>query len=199
MSVTIVTPTARRPEAVLKRLLDCVDGQTYKQWHHVVIVDDDTFDGYVSEEIMEDYAGFHRTFVTLGYRSNDSGNTPRQTCIERVDTDFIVFVDDDNVIFPNYLASFMAAFQRSPESSVALCRIIHLGPLPAHLCPPPKVLDGNPPIVQNVDTLQLCVRSAAMKAVTWLNAGYMADGHTIQRLASLYPFVLVHEILGVHM
>ena len=42
-------------------------------------------------------------------------------------------------------------------------KIIHVGPLPPNLGAPPKVLNGNPPVLQNIDTLQVCVKSQIMK------------------------------------
>lgn len=189
---TIITPTYNREEKILKRCLDSIDGQTYTKWKHLIIVDNIEIN--LSQELIDNYSSERRQFICLGRNSNDYGNSPRQLGIELADSDFIVFVDDDNVIFPNYLSVFA-----SQNKDLSICQIIHLGPLPQHLCPPPKILDGNPPILQNIDTLQICVRTELMKKYGWINRGYLADGYTIQNLAAHIEPHFIEEILGVHM
>lgn len=199
LSFTFITPTFRRPPAVLKRCLDSVEGQAYTNWRHIVVVDDVTVEAHIPADLLTTYTSPQREFVALGRASNNSGNSPRQFAIERATTDFVVFLDDDNVIFPNYLEAVAAALTADPAADMAICRIIHMGPLPPWLCPPPKVLDGNPPVLQNIDSLQATVRTSAMKEHTWLDRGYMADGYTLQSLATRYRHIHVPEILGVHM
>jgi glycosyltransferase involved in cell wall biosynthesis len=198
-SFTFITPTFRRPAAVLKRCLDSVEGQAYANWRQIVVVDDATVEPHIPADLLATYTSPQREFVALGRASNNSGNSPRQFAIERATTDFVVFLDDDNVIFPNYLEVMAAALIVEPTADMAICRIIHMGPLPPWLCPPPKVLDGNPPVLQNIDSLQAVVRTRAMKEHTWLDRGYMADGYTLQSLAAKYRHIHVSEILGVHM
>lgn len=198
-SFTFITPTFRRPPAILKRCLDSVEGQAYPHWRQIVVVDDATVEAHVPADLLAAYTSPQREFVALGRASNNSGNSPRQFAIERATTDFVVFLDDDNVIFPNYLEVMAAALTAVDSADMVICRIIHMGPLPPWLCPPPKVLDGNPPVLQNIDSLQATVRTRAMKEHTWLDRGYMADGYTMQSLAEKYRHIHVSDILGVHM
>lgn len=201
MSVTIITVTYNRSKEVLKRCLDCVESQTFKDWHHLVIVDDETIDQHISSHLLKMYSCQKREFLALGYHSNNWGNSPRQFAIEytKDHSKFIVFLDDDNVVFPNYLDTFMTYFQKHPSHDLVICRIIHLGPLPSFHCPPPKILDGNPPVLQNIDTLQVCLRSHIAKTFGWLDKGYMADGYTIQNFAEHCTYGFLEDILGVHM
>ena len=74
-----------------------------------------------------------------------------------------------------------------------------MGPLPPNLGAPPKVLNGNPPVLQNIDTLQVCVKSQIMKQHGWLNMGYMVDGYTIPILCKNWNCTFVDDILGIHM
>jgi glycosyltransferase involved in cell wall biosynthesis len=199
MSFTFITPTFKRSEAVLRRCLDSVNGQTYRNWKQIVMIDDVTHDGHVSKEVMNTYSSAQRQFFLLGQRSNNSGNTPRQRCIEMCDTDYIVFLDDDNVIFPNYLDVMLRALQSDEQPDMTICKIIHLGPLPPWLGKM-AVLDGKPPVLQNIDSLQIAVKTPLMKQIGWqVDKGYMADGYTIQKLAENCRYKHVDEILGVHL
>lgn len=196
--ITFITPTYKRDEKVLRRCLDCVEGQGFKEWTHLVIADDAALDGHVSAQVQEEYTHERRRFIALGHRSNNYGNTPRQLGIELAATPYVIFLDDDNVIFPNY-CSVMLRAMREASAQMVVCRIIHMGPLPQWLCPPPKVLDGNPAVLQNIDTLQVCVDAQVAKREGWMDKGYMADGHTLEAYAKACKTVHIDDILGVHM
>jgi len=200
MSVTIITPTYRRSEKVLRRCFQSIESQTYRQWHHLVVIDDCDHKAHLSEDLIKDYRSDRRSFICLEKNTNNYGNTPRHIAIQMVKTDYIVFVDDDNIIFPDYLETMVKSLQDQPEASVGICRIIHMGPLPQRLCPPPKIIDGQPPVLQNVDTLQMIVRAEVMKKEGWeVDKGYMADGYTIEKLCGKYRTIFIGDILGVHM
>jgi GT2 family glycosyltransferase len=83
------------------------------------------------------------------------------------DIDYIVHLDDDNVIFPDFVEEHVACLDNHPEADFSICRISHNGPLPTHLGTPPKILTGLPPVFRNIDTLQIMVRAKAMKACGW--------------------------------
>lgn len=198
--VTIITPTFKRDPKILKRCLDSINSQTYTHWYHIIIADDETLEGHVPKELIDEYTSEKRIFLPLGRRSNDSGNSPRIKGVEMINGDFTHFFDDDNVIFPNYLQTCMDYFKENPSKDMSICKIIHLGPLPQHLHPPPKVLNGNPPVLQNIDTLQVCIRSSVVKQYGWLETGvYLADGYTLENFAKHCSFGFIDEILGVHL
>jgi glycosyltransferase involved in cell wall biosynthesis len=197
MSITIITPTYNRDKNILLRCIKSVDSQIYQNFKHVIIVDDEKFEPHISSDFIDLYSNDKRTFIKLGYRSNNYGNTPRQTAINNANTDYIVFLDDDNIIFPNYLSELIKGID---DYDIGICKIVHLGPLPPKLYPPPKILDGNPPVLQNIDTLQVMVKTIIMKKEGWeVDKGYLADGYTIHKLCSKNNFVFINEILGIHM
>ena len=199
MSITIITPTYKRDSDILRRCIDCVESQTYKNWFHIVVVDDVGFEGNISQSLIDEYSSPKRKFICTGANSNNWGNTPKQHGIDAATTDFIVFVDDDNVIFPNYLNKFMRYFDTYPTHGMAICKIIHCGPLAPHWGEPPKIIDGNPPAVRNIDTIQICIRTAIAKDCTWLNLGYCGDGHTIVNFSNHCTFGYIPEILALHL
>jgi len=198
MSVTIITPTYNRDEKILLRCIKSVDSQIYQNFKHIIIVDDNYFnEKYISNDFIKKYSSNSRIFITLGYRSNNYGNSPRQKCIDDTETDYIVFLDDDNIIFPNYLYEMINGIK---NYDIGICKIIHMGPLPPNLHPPPKILDGNPPKLRNIDTLQIIVKSDIMKKEGWeIDKGYLADGFTIEKICKNNSFIFINEILGIHM
>jgi glycosyltransferase involved in cell wall biosynthesis len=198
-SITIVTPTFNRSSDILSRCIDCVEGQTYTNWHQIIIADDKDLSGHVCEEIQAKYASPKRTFMCTGSNTKNWGNTPKQYGINAAKSDFIVFVDDDNVIFPNYLMQFIKYFEENPSHGMAICKIIHCGPLAPYWGTPPKILNGNPPTVQNIDTMQICIRTPIAKECAWLDLGYCGDGHTINNFSNHCEFGYISEILAVHL
>ena len=197
MSVTIITPTFNRSQNIIKRCFASVDAQTYTNWNHLVLVDDEHLEPHLSSDII--HTNSKREFICMGKRTNNYGNSPRQLGIEKGCGDYFVFLDDDNVIFPNYLETLVKYLEDNTDKSIAICKIIHMGPLPGRFGEPPKILDGKPPVLQNIDTLQVCVRAEVVKKLGWLDKGYLADGYSIQNWAENYKYGFVDEILGVHM
>lgn len=197
MSITIITPTYKRDENILLRCIKSVDSQIYQNFKHIIMVDDINLEDHITSDFINSYSSDKRTFMSLGYRSNNYGNNPRQKCIEMTETDYIVFLDDDNVIFPNYLSELIKGVK---NFSIGICKIVHLGPLPAPLWPPPKIIDGNPPILQNIDTLQVIVKTEVMKKERWeVDKGYLADGYTLEKICKNNDYIFINEILGIHM
>ena len=198
----IITPTFNRSHAIIERCIASVDAQIHKNWKHFVIIDDvdKNKNKHVPQNLIEKYSSPKREFICLGHNSNNFGNSPRKLGINlSTENGYIVFVDDDNIIFPNYLSTFNKNIQPHPNIITHICKIIHMGPLPPNLGTPPKILNGNPPVLQNIDTLQVCVKSQIMKQHGWLNMGYMADGYTIQSLCKNWNYTYIDNILGVHM
>ena len=81
----------------------------------------------------------------------------------------------------------------------AICRIVHCGPLHPRFGLPPAVLTGVPPVTANIDTLQVVVRTQAMRESGWVLHGYLSDGATYEKLSRVYPWVQVDEVLGIHL
>ena len=64
---------------------------------------------------------------------------------------------------------------------------------------PPAVLTGIPPVTANIDTMQVVVRTQAMRESGSVLQGYLSDGATYERLSRAHPWVEVAEVLGVHL
>jgi|TARA_B110001450_G_scaffold195282_1_gene183632 glycosyltransferase involved in cell wall biosynthesis len=200
ISFAIITPTFNRSSDVLERCFASIDAQIYKNWKQIVIIDDDNIEKHISSKLVEKYSCDNREFICLGKNSNDFGNSPRTLGIKMASQEsYIVFIDDDNVIFPDYLSSFAKNIQLMPIKKIHICQIIHLGPLPSNLGTPPKIIYGKPPVLRNIDTLQICVAAEIIKQHGWLDMGYLADGYTIQSICKTLNYTYINKVLGVHM
>jgi glycosyltransferase involved in cell wall biosynthesis len=199
-TVTFVTPTYRRDAAVLRRTIHSVLAQTMPSWRLLLISDGK--EEKTPLELVRSTADLRIEYMVCtpkGEGERASGNNVRQFGLERVESRYVAFLDDDNIIFPDYVEVLSGALDRTPQVAMAIARIIHLGPLPARLHPPPKVLDGNPPVLHNIDTLQAMFRTPAMQKHGWLMRGYLADGFTFESMAATYGYILVNAVVGVHM
>lgn len=196
--VTIVTPTYRRDPATLARCLGCVRTQTVTAWRHVVCSDgvhepeverlldreeDPRFEYRVSSEHHGGFGAGVRQEILMGGQG----------------TEFIMFLDDDNLILPHYLEKMLSALEEARNGEqFAICSILHFGPLPFFMGRPPVILRGEPRVC-HIDTLQVVVRTAAMREVGWRDHGYVSDGVTYQALGERFGYVRVEECLGIHL
>jgi glycosyltransferase involved in cell wall biosynthesis len=197
--VSIITPTWRRAPEIVKRCLDCVRIQTYCTWEQIVCSDGKR------EAAIAKLAEARRDprvrYRALGEHRGDYANTVRATMLNEVAGEYVVFLDDDNIILPNYLERMVTALQEARNGEqFAICRILHFGPFHADLGDPPQLLTGIPPRVAFIDTLQVMMTAEAIRAVGWnTSEGYIADGHTFEALARRFRWVEMPECLALHM
>jgi len=206
LCIGIITPTFRRSVSILERCLLSIDQQTYPHWKHMVIVDDSDLHPHIAKQTQTRFSrGPQRQFSCLGYHSSNYGNDPRQHAIFHLffqECDFLVFIDDDNIVFPHYLETFVHAIQSNPSIQFWIVSILHCGPLPYETGIPPMVLKGNPIRVGHIDTLQVCIhRHSLMIHGGWnCHAGYTADGTTFERLSHLVSVSWISDsIQGIHL
>ncbi len=196
--ITIITPTWKRPIEIIERCIRSVDSQTHEDWEHIICSD-----GY--EENVEAHINAQknpkRKYMKLKEHGGIFANNVRQAALERAKGKYIVFLDDDNIIFPHYLEKMLKPLKESKEEvAFTICQIIHMGPLPEEKGEPPQILTGIPVKVRNVDTLQLMIKKDKLLRIGGWNqeAGYLADGYTFEELAKHYQYIEVPEILCIH-
>ena len=78
-----------------------------------------------------------------------------------------------------------------------------MGPLPSKLGNPPQIINGTPPVFQNIDTLQIMVKTSAMQTCGWTQnrgkQGYCNDGYTYERLGLMFKWIELPRLLAVHL
>jgi len=198
--VSVITPTWRRDPQVVSRNLDCMALQTMSSWEQVVCSDgEDEPEIRALIEGRKDVRYQYRN--TTGRKDGDFGNTVRSEMLQAARGKYTLFYDDDNVILPNYLEQMVGALEGSPECVMAVCHVMHFGPLnEAIIGKPPQVLTGLPVKLFHIDTLQVLVRTDIAKKCGWdTEHGYIADGYSLEKFGKAGAVVEVAEVLGVHL
>jgi len=196
--ISIITPTFRRAPQIIERCLNSVSLQTYPHWEQIVC-SDGLFEPQVGELIAQRNDPRFRYLVT-GQKYGDYGSGVRQEMMmTQAQGDYLVFLDDDNIIFPTFLEKMLNALgQDQHGAKLAICEILHFGPLQSFWGPPPVVLVGELKLY-HIDTLQIMIEKEAMQAVGWGDRSYFADGLTYEELGRRYPWVRVPECLCAHL
>jgi glycosyltransferase involved in cell wall biosynthesis len=194
--VSILTPTYKRN---LQSCINCVNWQTYTDWEHVIVSDGP--DPELREWLVNNnHLSEKRRYYELPENVGDYGASVRKWALPLLEGEYFAFLDDDNIIFPDFLNEFVITLNDSPnEVGFAICQIIHLGPLPDWIGPVPKVLTGEPVIIGAIDTLQVMAKKEAILKMGWNSeAGFHSDGATYEELSKKYSYLKIEKILGVH-
>ena len=200
--VAIITPTYKRDSKTLHRCIRSVLWQSYANIAHYVCHDGPWLEDEAVELLREEYQLVN--WINTPARTNSYGAGVRQFVMDNLpeDIDYIVHMDDDNVIFPDFVETHVICLENHPEADFSICKISHNGPLPTHMGTAPKILTGLPPVFKNIDTLQIMVRTKAMKSCGWSQytgeQGYCNDGYTYQRLGEMFRWVELPKLLAIH-
>lgn len=195
--ITIITPTLQRPPAVLARCIASVDRQTWSDWEHLICSDGQHEPAV--EELVHRGNDKRRRYLHMSRPLGHYGAGVRAALTLEVRSDYLAFLDDDNLIFPTYCERMVRALDAHSEAAFAICQIVHCGPLHPRFGLPPAILTGVPPISNNIDTLQVVVRTEAMQHSGWVLNGHTSDGDTYAKLSQHRAWVTVDEVLGIHL
>ncbi len=109
-TVDIIIPTFKR-EQLLKRTLNHVKKQTFKDWHCWIAEDGDTPD---CRNTVEPYLSDSR-FTFLPGRHTGSPGTPRNRALISGESPFVAFLDDDDIWLPEKLSKQIQFLDAHPE------------------------------------------------------------------------------------
>ncbi|MDY4576591.1 MAG: glycosyltransferase family 2 protein [Anaerobutyricum hallii] len=113
-NITVIVPVYNVKD-YLRQSLDSIIGQSYKNFK-VIIVDDGSTDGCAS--ICDEYAKSDMRMDVI--HKNNGGLMSAWVCgLERVQTEFVVFVDSDDYIAPDMLQLFVEK-QREHNADVVV-------------------------------------------------------------------------------
>lgn len=114
--VSVVIPTFRRPDK-LDRAIDSVLAQTYSEVE-VIVVDDndpDTEGRKLTEELMLKYEQEPRVKY-IKHERNKNGSAARNTGARNSDAEYVAFLDDDDVFYPQKIESQVNVLSRKDSS-----------------------------------------------------------------------------------
>lgn len=118
--VTVVVPVYE-VEEYLGDCLASIAAQTAIDDLRVVIVDDGSTDR--SGEIADEFAQQHPDRVLVIHQDNRGLGAARNRGLDAVDTEFVAFLDSDDLLPVDAVASLLAAMVLNPEADVAVGRM----------------------------------------------------------------------------
>jgi GT2 family glycosyltransferase len=199
--VTVITPTWNRPPEIIKRCIDSIRLQTTGDWVQLVCSNGPSEPPV--EALVRGMNDQRIRYADLGkpQGENNFGNAARKMMLTIAEGDYVAFVDDDNIVLPDFLETMVSVLDNSPDCDFAVCDIMHFGPLnEQEVGKPPIVLKGEPVKLYHIDPLQVVVRTKAIQEVGWdTEVGYLSDGVTLENLGKGRKYVKVDSLFGVHL
>jgi len=184
---TIITPTLQRDSLV--RCCESMDAQTYGDWQHIVMVDDEHKNRDLCIRIKQNDETGRRWVHDCGMRHANYGNTCRHEAWAGALGEWIWYVDDDNYIYDHETLSSIAAELSVLPEDIKFC----IFPIMRH----GRRFFNDPPGLCMTDTLNFIVRR---KVGRWPDIeAREADGHFIESLKKEYRYASFpnHKPIGV--
>lgn len=187
MKFSIIIPTYKR-HPLLKNLIQCIQKQTYPEYE--VFICSDGHDKDVQNMVLLLDERFHYTYIEN--KGKQFGHRQRNYIIDRVTGDYVLWIDDDNIIYKNYLE--MAKNNIQKNTGIVIHKIIHeLGVLP-------KKKDI---IFADIDTLNFIVKTEIAQKVKWKEDLYEADYYFIKECQEIcikenLKVVYSDKLIGEH-
>jgi glycosyltransferase involved in cell wall biosynthesis len=196
--VSIITPTFRADHAEIWRCVTSVLRQTYQNFEQIVASDGVHEHG--TEQLVLAFRDSRVRYIVTEHHHGVVGNGVRHEVMMRhASGRYLVFLDDDNIIFPTYLEKMLGALATARGGEkFAICEILHFGPVQPSVGVPPLVLPGEPKLF-HIDTLQVMVEAEAMRGIGWDSDSYHGDGIKYQELGARFSHVRVPECLCAHL
>lgn len=168
---TVITPTLLRES--LMQTCASLDQQSFRDWQHVIAVDVETDSSTVLPWTDE-----RRELLLCGKRYANFGNTPRFLAWEKAKGEYLIHLDDDNVLADRkVLEDIDRALFRAGEPQWALFPILRHG----------QRFFTDPPRSCHADTLNIVVKREIGR---WPNIpDYTADGIWIDGLVRDHSYV----------
>lgn len=104
----------------LRECLDSIIAQTYTQWVCLLVNDGSTDN---SQSIIDKYCAKDKRFIALSKTNEKSADLARKYAIDKVDTEWIMHVDADDVIAPDFIKK-MVSRQKETGADMVAARLI---------------------------------------------------------------------------
>lgn len=113
--VSVIIPTYNRAK-YLKRAINSVLNQTYKDVE-IIVVDDNNANSderAYTEQIMTEFVKYPNV-IYLKHEINLNGSSARNTGIHYAHGDYITFLDDDDIFFPERISKCVLCLEKNPS------------------------------------------------------------------------------------
>lgn len=188
MKFSIVVPTYKRP-ALLKEALVNILNQTYINYE--VLICSDGYDP-ADEAIVNEFDNRFKYYF-IENKGKQFGHRQRNAMMLNLTGDFVLWVDDDNIIYPNYLE--IASSKCLPNTGIVIHNIKHneVGIIPK----------TNSITYYEIDTLNFIVKTSLAKTIKWDEQQYWADFTFIKTCENAcknlgLQIVYSNELIGEH-
>ena len=114
--VSIVIPVYNA-EKYLERLIDSIFAQTHKNIEVIAAYESASTDDTL--EVLQNLAKKYPLIISIGSERCPGGT--RNRGFEYATGEFVVFVDADDYLLPDYISSFLHVFREHPELDVVCC------------------------------------------------------------------------------
>jgi glycosyltransferase involved in cell wall biosynthesis len=181
--VTVITATYNRPDK-LREAIESVRAQTYQNWEQIIVSDgpDPRVDALV-REIGDPRV---RSFSTS--RLPVMGNYQRNYALKHATGEFVLYLDDDNIIYPHCLQTMVAGFDSEQIGFVV--SPIHYGD---------TIKDPQPGFAyREIDLLNYMVRRRLVEKVGGQRVHAIADYLLIRDIAAISKGNFLKELIGHH-
>ncbi len=153
--VSILTPTYKRYDE-LKNAISSVLNQFYNNWEMLICSDGDDI---IVKNIIEEYNDNRIKYYSTE-KTNNWGSTQRNFLTEVCKGKYIIYLDDDNILYPNALKAIIENF--NAETGMIIAKIDYDG-LNHQLPVEDKIILGK------IDTLNAIIDKQYIKYISWKN------------------------------
>lgn len=200
--VTIVIPTYRRP-TLLRRALKSALMQTFTDFE-VRVCDDAS--GDETREVVEEFRARDSRVKYIVYEENVGMLANFIRSMKGLETPFFTMLDDDDLLFPDFLKAGMASFERFPEAPLYCGLLLHCTDDGRCVSAPAASLREGlhlPPALMKM------IRSQTLNAVIFrtellrITGGLdpeidSFDTNFLWRIAVRWPMILDHQVCALH-
>lgn len=118
--VSVIIPTYKRKET-LRTAIESIMKQTYENLEIIVVDDNDAGSEYRKsvEKIMEQYRENSR-IIYVQNEKNMGGAAARNVGIQKAKGEYLAFLDDDDMYYPEKIEKQVLVFQKSQDPRLAL-------------------------------------------------------------------------------
>jgi glycosyltransferase involved in cell wall biosynthesis len=183
--VTIITPTYKRLP-LLREAVRSIQGQTYRDWEHLIVADghDVEVEDFVSQ-LKDDRIQYHNTRPM-----QIMGNYQRNYALRFATGEYLLYLDDDNVIYPDCLSSMVAGFVDDDIGYVIA---------PIRYGDSDNILKPTPPFrFGEIDLLNFMVRRRLAERAWGQNRHFGGDFYLIDRISRISSGNSIEQVVGHH-
>lgn len=118
-NISIILPVLNS-EKYIEATLNSIFSQIYQNFELIVAYDEKSTDNTLS--ILQEFQKTHPFIIDIGNDTNTGAARNRGFRLAK--GEFIVFIDADDIILPNYLSSMLGVFNKHPELDVVCCGVL---------------------------------------------------------------------------